>query len=486
MSRPAEKQQLSPQYILRNYIAGEWQEPGVELPNEVCDSNTGEPMLRQLGSTPAQISTAIEAADKAHREGVWRTLSGETRAAKLAEIATALEAIVDDMAHVDAAMTGVPINHTRTIGRVCGAAFRAAAELARESQILRRETDFQVERLPLGPAAIIGPWNAPSGIASHKLASALAAGCPVVFKPSEWAPMSGQLIAEAIADLDLPPGVFQLLHGDGMTGAAIVGDPRIAAVSFTGGLEAGRAVSAACAHQVKPAQLELGGNNPLLVLPGADLATAVDGIIAALTTLNGQWCRALGRLIIHESLVKDVIETTMHRLEKLHVGSSLHHETEMGPLVHRGHKEFVVAAIDAYREQGATILQSTPMPALNGWFVPPTLVTDIDADKTLEEIFGPVATVHSFGTLEEGVALANQAPFGLAAYVFGDRAQACDIAQRLEAGMVKVNSVTLFSPHPSAPRPAWKLSGIGDEGTRETFEFFRGTRVIGVPQGLSE
>jgi phenylacetaldehyde dehydrogenase len=280
--------------------------------------------------------------------------------------------------------------------------------------------------------------------------------------------------------------VFQLLHGDGMTGAALVGDPRIAAVSFTGGLDAGRAVAASCAHQVKPAQLELGGNNPLVVLPGADLATTIDGIIAAITTLNGQWCRALGRLLVHESLLDDVVEMTMHRLSTLHAGNSCSNETEFGPLVHRLHKEHVEAAIEQYREQGATILQSTPVPALGGWFVPPTLVTDISPEQTLEEIFGPVATVHSFSTMEEGINLANQAPYGLAAYVFGPRIAAYDVAQQLETGMVKVNSVTLFSPHPSAPRPAWKLSGLGDEGARETFEFFRGTRVIGVPVGLPD
>jgi len=469
---------------LQNFVAGEWQRPGVELQHTVCDSNTGEPLMRQLGSTPSQISTAIEAAESAHATGVWRNLKPEDRANKLRDIATVLESIVDEMATVDAVMTGVPINHTRTIGRVCGATFRAAAKLTAEPNAICAETDYIVERLPLGPVAIIGPWNAPSGIACHKLASALAAGCPVIFKPSEWAPISGQLIADAIDKLNLPIGSFQLLHGDSTTGAAIVGDARIAAVSFTGGLSAGRSVAAVCAQQVKPAQLELGGNNPLIVLPGADLATTVDGILTSITTLNGQWCRGLGRLIVHESLLNDVLETVMHRLASLKVGSSISHETEMGPLVHKLHKEHVEAAVDAYRAQGGTVLQTTEMPKLDGWFVPPTLITGIEPQDTHEEIFGPVATVNSFSGIEEAVAIANQAPFGLAAYVFGKRDQAYAVAQQLESGMVKVNSVTLFGPHPSAPRPAWKLSGIGDEGTRETFEFFRGTRVIGVPQGL--
>lgn len=484
MSRPAEVTLQDGEVTLQNYIAGDWQPPAVELTRTVCDSNTGAPLLRQLGSTPLQIDTAITAANQAHKDAVWRNLPGRDRADKLTEIATALEALVDEMAELDARVTGVPITLTRTIGRVCGAAFRAAAELASEPTQIRKEPNFVVERLPLGPAAIIGPWNAPSGIACHKLASALAAGCPVVFKPSEWAPLSGQLIAAAISELDLPPGVFQLLHGDGMTGAALVGDPRIAAVSFTGGLQAGRAVAAACANQIKPAQLELGGNNPLIVLPGAKINPVVDGIMYSLTTLNGQWCRALGRLIVHESMLADVLDATMDRLAKLKAGSSMDAETELGPLVHEQHKAHVVDAIEAYRDMGGEVLQNTELPELAGWFVAPTLITGLDPQQTLEETFGPVATVHSYTNMEDAITLANQVPFGLAAYVFGPREQAYSVAQQLETGMAKVNSVTLFSPHPSAPRPAWKLSGLGDEGTRETFEFFRGSRVIGVAEGI--
>ena len=484
MSRPAEE--AGSAFVLRNYVAGEWREPGALLPHTVRDANTGEPLFRQMGSTPAQVNRAIRSADAAHRGGVWRNMRSERRAEVLTGITIALEAIVEVIAHTDALMTGVPITRTRSIARVCPAAFRSAAKLALEDPAIRREAGFIVERLPLGPAAVAAPWNAPSGIACHKLASALAAGCPVVFKPSEWAPISGQLIAEAIAGSGLPEGMFQLLHGDGETCAAIVDDERIAAVSLTGGIEAGRSVAATCARQVKPAQLELGGNNPLLALRGADIGETADGVVTALTTLNGQWCRALGRLIVHESLADELVEATMDRLSTLRAGSSTDSGTEFGPLAHRAHRTRVEAAIGDYRAQGGTIHQNTPLPPLAGWFVPPTLVTGVDPERTLEEVFGPVATVHAFAAIDEGVALANQAPYGLAAYVFGERGEAFRAARRIEAGMVRVNSVTLFSPHPSAPRPAWKLSGIGDEGSRETFEFFRGTRVIGMPRGLPE
>ncbi|MDH3589592.1 MAG: aldehyde dehydrogenase family protein [Gammaproteobacteria bacterium] len=469
---------------LHNYIAGEWSAPGVELPQQICNANTGEVLLQQRGSTPVQISTAIDAAVKVHREGTWRNLSGDERAAHMLRIGDAIEELIKDIASVDAITTGVPITHTQTLARVCGIAFRTAAKLSRESSSIRRETDFEIERLPLGPAAIIAPWNAPAGIACHKLASALAAGCPVLFKPSEWAPLSGQLITQAISKLDLPRGLFQLIHGDGMTGAALAGDPRVAAVSFTGGLEAGRAVAASCAHQIKPAQLELGGNNPLVILPDADLAPSVDGVVASLTTLNGQWCRALGRLIVHEDLHDDVVETVLHRLNSLVIGDSRDHETEMGPMVHRQHRDHVLAAISDYEQLGGTVHRAGTLPELAGWFLQPTLVTGVAPADALGEIFGPVATVHKFSNTDEAVSLANLAPYGLAAYVFGGQTNAYTVAKQIEAGMVKINSVTLFSPHPDAPRPAWKMSGMGEEGTRETFEFFRGSRVVGAPQGI--
>jgi acyl-CoA reductase-like NAD-dependent aldehyde dehydrogenase len=481
VSRPAE--QTQPRYALRSYIAGEWHAPAAQLPEVVCDANTGDWLFQQAASTPEQIETVLRAAADAYQRRLCRGQPPEGRSQQLYDIADALEAITEEIAAVDARTTGVPITLTRVIAGICPAAFRAAAALAAEDHIVSHEQGYDIERLPLGPAAIIAPWNAPSAIACHKIASALAAGCPVVFKPSEWAPLSGQMIAEAIAGVDLPAACFQLLHGAGDTGAAIVADKRIAAVSFTGGLAAGRSIAVACAQQIKPAQLELGGNNPLIVLPDADVDAAVAGIVTALTTLNGQWCRALGRLIVHASLFDEVIAKTMQRLAALRLGDSTAADTDVGPLVHRQHRDHVQAAIEACRRQGATVLQSTPMPALNGWFVPPTLITGVAPEQCLEEIFGPVATAHPFESLDEAIELANQPSYGLAAYVFGDEELAVEVARHLEAGMVKVNAVTLFSPDPSAPRAAWKLSGIGDEGTRETFEFFRGTRVVGVAQG---
>ena len=469
---------------LSNRSGCRWQVPAIATEQPICNSNTGEVLALQRESAAEQINAAIEAADAAHRSGVWSELPAEQRAALLEAIGAALDDVAADIALVDALTTGVPIVKTRILASVCGAAFRNAAKLAAENTVQRNESTYLLERLPLGAVAIIAPWNAPAGIACHKLASALAAGCPVVFKPSEWAPHSAQIIAEVVESCGLPEGVFNLLHGGAETGSRIVADARIAAVSLTGGLGAGRAVAAACAAQIKPAQLELGGNNPLIVLPGADVGDVADGIVTGLTTLNGQWCRALGRVLVHESMAADVHSAVLHRLSNVRVGASTDEDTDMGPMVHEQHLRHVTESIERYQQQGGTAHATSSLPDLPGWFTAPTLITGVAPEYTQDETFGPVATVHEYSDPNEAVAIANQAPYGLSAYVFGEREEAIAMSRRLETGMVKVNSVTLFSPHPNLPRPAWKLSGLGDEGSRETFEFFRGTRVIGFPESV--
>lgn len=471
-------------FVLKNYIAGQWEAPELALPAWVCDANDGRELFAQRASAPQQLETAIALAAATHAKGDWQALPAETRAALLERIADEILTRGERIAVADSQATGVVIALTRKFAQVCAGAFRQAAQLVRTPPTPASKDGphgpLAIERLPLGPAAVIAPWNAPAGIAAHKVASALAAGCPVLLKPSEFAPLSAQLITEAAAAAGLPAGMLQLLHGGAETGAALVRDERVRAVSFTGGLAGGRAVAAACAQGIKPAQLELGGNNPLIVLADADLDAAADGVVAALTTLNGQWCRALGRLLVHRSLEQPLLAAVRERLARVKLGSSLDDTSEMGPLVSKRHRDHVARELEVLRKRGGTVHQSTALPQLPGWFLAPALVTGLAPETTLEEIFGPVATVHDFDTDEQAIALANQAPFGLAAYVFGEEAHAWEIASRVRAGLIKLNAVTMLNLHPQAPRPAWGLSGLGDEGTVETFEFFRGTRVTGM------
>lgn len=467
----------------RDWIDGAWRAPAGALPGWVCDANTGEPLMRQVQSAPAALEDALAAADALHQSGEWSGRAPEQRAELLLRIASALEPRASELAAQESRCTGVVIATNESLAKLAAATFRAAAECLRGEAAPPRWSgahgDVSLLRLPLGPAAVIAPWNAPAAIACHKVASALAAGCPVILKPSEFAPFCGGLLAEACAEAGLPPAAFQLLHGGAECGAALAGDARIAAVSFTGGLAGGRAVAALCARDLKPAQLELGGNNPLIVLPGADLDAAADGAAQALITLNGQWCRGLGRLLVQRELAAALREALCQRLAALRIGSSLDAQSQLGPLAHEAHRDGVRAAVDALRQGGGELHQPKAAPP-HGWFHPPTLVSAAPPELCDEEIFGPVATVHEFGDEAEALQLANRTPYGLAAYIFGPEERAAQLAPRIRAGSVKWNGVGLLGLHPLAPRPAWGLSGLGDEGAAASIEFFRGHRVLGA------
>ncbi|MGW4247752.1 aldehyde dehydrogenase family protein, partial [Nocardia sp. NPDC004722] len=250
-----------------------------------------------------------------------------------------------------------------------------------------------------------------------------------------------------------------------------VADPRIKAVSFTGGVPGGREIAAVSAPLFRPCQLELGGNNPLIVLPDADLDTAARMGAELLTTLNGQWCRALGRLIVPATRAGEVTEAIGKRLEALRMGPPLDRATELGPLVHSRHARGVRAALEgrAHRAYGT--------PPDRGNYLAPALL----AEDLAEEVFGPVAGVVTYDSVEDVARLANAGPYGLEAYVCGaDTEFALAVARRIRAGEVKVNGSSVMSLDLMTPRPAWGVSGLGEEGTAETLRFFTGARVVGV------
>jgi phenylacetaldehyde dehydrogenase len=465
---------------LQNYIAGAWEDAGDEPGTEVYDASTAEVLGSQQCSNGEQVERALAAAQKATPD--WASLDNRKRVALLLACADALEQRSDDIAHIDARQTGVLLKTTLELSRLCAASFRIAADLLEHvqssQQMEGRHGPVTIERLPLGPAAVITPWHAPSSIACRKLASALAAGCPVLFKPSEWAQGSAQIIAECIAAI-LPKGVFQLLQGDHRVGAVLVEDGRVASVSFTGGLSDGQAVAIACARQMKPAQLELGGSNPLVVLDDADLDAAAEGVVIALTSLNGQWYRALGRLLVQDKVADALLEKVQQRLAGLRIGSAMDPDSHMGPMGHSGHRDHLQQRVQDLQAAGGTLIQAPECPGGPGWFMPPTLISGLAIKQTRENLFGPVAFVLTFRTDKEAIMLANDTPFGLAAYAYGSEDRANNIATGIRAGTIEINGVTLLNLDAAVPHPAWGLSGLGDAGARETFEFFRGTRVRG-------
>ncbi|WP_436775818.1 aldehyde dehydrogenase family protein [Yinghuangia sp. YIM S09857] len=478
----------------RDLVAGAWRDCADELPDLMLeDPSTGDVLGPGHASGPDRVEQALAAAADLAADGAWARTG--TRADVLDAVAEAVDAKLSDIAALEAFATGVPIAQTRLLGVVTSGSFRLAASQLRDG-VLRDDPTrpdgraVQVHRLPLGPALCLVPWNAPAPMAAHKVASALAAGCPVILKPSEFAPYGSQLlaqtVAEVFADRGLPDACFQFLHGDGVTGAALAADPRIRAVSFTGGARGGVAVGRSCAERLAPAQLELGGCNPLIVMPDADVAHAAAMAADLLTTLNGQWCRALGRLVVPAARYEPLLDAIGAELAALRVGESTDEATEYGPLVHSAHRALVrdeaakLASMD-----GAKALSWTRVPE-RGNHLPPMLITGVPPAAAPDEIFGPVATVHTYTDLDEAVNIANTGSFGLEGYVAGtDEERALAVAARVRAGEVKVNGSSVMSLHMDTPRPAWGMSGLGEEGTVETLRFFTGARVVGTENHLA-
>ncbi|WRZ88216.1 aldehyde dehydrogenase family protein [Streptomyces sp. NBC_01007] len=470
-------------------VAGGWEACRDPLGPVLENPATGATVRPALGSSAARAERALAAADALHTEGSWASLPDTERADALDTAAAAVEERVAAIVRAESFATGVPLAQTSGLGVIVGGAFRLAAARLRAG-VLRSEAlrpdgrAVEVRRAPLGPALCVVPYNAPAPMAAHKAASALAAGCPVIVKAPELAPYGTQLLvraaAEGLAAAGAPPGVLQLLHGDGLTGARLVTDARIRAVSFTGGTAAGRTVGAACGQGLKPAQLELGGNNPLVVMPDADPAVAARLAAELLTTLNGQWCRALGRLIVPSAMLPGLLADTGAVLAGLKAGDPLDIATGYGPLAHSAHHRRVTAAVDALVAAGGTPHTFTEIPE-SGSFFAPVLLTGVPEQAAREEVFGPVATVHVYESEDEAVALANSTSYGLEGYVAGtDEDAALAVARRIRAGEVKVNGSSLMSLHMQTPRPAWGLSGLVDEGTDETLLHFTGSRVTGV------
>ena len=470
-----------------DHVDGERSEPSVDLGRSLEDPNTGERTEPVLATAPDSLDRAVAAAQRVHDAGEWAGLPAVERADWLDRLADAIAPQCDEVARRESLTTGAPIAQTAMLSFIVHAAFRLVAEQLRGGLLERTfegpASPVEVRRLPLGPALCLVPWNAPAPMAAHKVASALGAGCPVVLKPSEMAPHGSGVLADAAVEIGLPAGVFQLVHGDVATGVRLVEDPRVRAVSFTGGLAGGRAIAAASVDTLRPVQLELGGHNPLVVLPDADLDQAAAAVVGLMTTLNGQWCRSLGRLIVPAERADDLLDRVLAALAEVRLGHSLDPDTQMGPIVHSGHLQLLQERIAAL---GGKPHSATPLPDLGGSFLAPTLVTGVAPEDSLHEVFGPVATVHPYADVDEAVALANGTPYGLEGYVVGtDTDAAMTVARRIRAGGVKVNGVSPLSLNLMAPRPAWGLSGLGAEGTIETITFFTGEQVVGVEGSLA-
>ena len=443
------------------YVGGRWVTP---IAGDGFD--TVNPATRQPLARIAQAGTEdVDAAVKAAREALpaWAGLSGHARARHLYALARTVQKHSRLLAVLESLDNGKSIRETRDLDIPLVA--RHFYHHAGWAQI--RDTEFP----GYGPVGVVGqiiPWNFPLLMVAWKVAPALAAGNTIVLKPAEFTPLTALCFAELAHEAGLPPGVLNIITGDGRTGKLLVDHPQIDKIAFTGSTEVGRQIRKATAGSGKKLTLELGGKSPFIVFEDADLDSVVEGVVDAIWFNQGQVCCAGSRLLVQEGVAAKLIPKLRARMEKLRVGEPLDKAIDMGAIVAPVQLERIRSLVDQGVAEGATMWQPTWACPTEGYFYPPTLFTDVAPAASIAqvEIFGPVLVSMTFRTPAEAVALANNTPYGLASSVWTENINlALDIAPKIKAGVVWINSTNLFDA--AAGFGGYRESGFGREGGKE-------------------
>ena len=467
-------------------IDGERMAPTGRLENSRLENpSTGAFIALSAQTDAAMVERAIAAASRQDAEGTWRQMPIEERAEALLRVATELDARASSIGAAEALGTGVVISVAGAFGGALAGSFRDAVIRLRSGWATEQVGDegrpVELLRIPWGPTVIIVPWNAPAAMAAKKSAYALAVGAPVILKPPEWAPFGCNIFADAIHAAGLPAGVFQMVHGGPEVGQQLVSDRRVACIAFTGSVATGRYIARAAAEEFRPVQLELGGNNPVIILPDADIAATAKSLAGGMTKLNGQWCEGPGKVFLSPRQHDELLDALLTELGAVTIGSHDDPLAQMGPLAKREHRDRLQTQVDFLEAQSAIVHIAAAAPDLPGWFWPPRVVTGAPDSACMDELFGPVLTLHEVNSVPEAIALANDSPYGLAGYVFGTDIDGCmGVARLLRFGEVKINGTSLLDLSPRSAQSFWRSSGFGGHGDAELFAFFCGTQIVGL------
>ena len=464
-----------------HFIGGEWVEPGDGEYFESANPATGKPLARVAQGSRADVDRAVSAARSAQAD--WAAAGGHARARHLYALARQVQKHSRLLSVLESLDNGKPIRESRDIDIPLVA--RHFYHHAGWAQLMETEL---ADMVPLGVVGQIIPWNFPLLMLAWKIAPAIAMGNTVVLKPAEFTSLTALLFAELCRNAGLPPGVVNVVTGDGRTGEAIVGHPGIDKIAFTGSTEVGRIIRVATAGSGKKLSLELGGKSPFLVFEDADLESVVEGVVDAIWFNQGQVCCAGSRILAQEGIAERLTARLRARMETLRVGDPLDKAVDIGAIIAPVQLEKITALVKQGAEEGATMWQPSWSCPTEGCFYPPTLFTDVSPSATIAqvEIFGPVVVMMTFRTPAEAVELANNTRYGLAASVWTESVNlALDIAPKLAAGTVWVNCTNLFDA--SAGFGGYRESGFGREGGREGLgEYVRPRWTEGRKVGKSE
>jgi acyl-CoA reductase-like NAD-dependent aldehyde dehydrogenase len=465
------------------FIAGELVEPASGEIRELTEPATGEPLARAAMAGEADVDRAAAAAREA-LEGAWMKTPPNERSRLLHALADAIVANRKELAELETRNVGKAIASAKAELALAGEHFRffasAIGSIAGRSNPVGGSLLFYSLKEPVGVAGQIVPWNYPLMMATWKLAPALAAGCTVVLKPDPATPLTALRIAELAAEVGFPPGVINIVPGDGpTTGAYLVKHPGVDKVAFTGSTRTGGEIMRLCSDPIKRVTLELGGKSPNIVFADADLADAIPSAAWSIFYSAGQSCEARSRVLVERAAYDDFVAGFADAAGRLRVGDPLDPETQMGSLISTSHRDRVHGYVETGREEGAEVVLGGEPGDGSGAFYPPTVLTGVDNRMRVaqEEIFGPVVTVIPFEDESDAVRIANDVKYGLFATVWtGDPARGHRLARRIKAGMIGIN--TPYSAFPGIPFGGYKQSGFGRELSIETLDLYLETKSV--------
>jgi acyl-CoA reductase-like NAD-dependent aldehyde dehydrogenase len=447
------------------YIDGRWQPPSTPKKIDVQSASTEEIIGSIPEGAPEDVDRAVSAARRAFDS--WSETSREERAQWLEKLAAALKERTDQIAGTIAMEVGSPISIATSIQAGLPVAVTSGyANLLREAKLEHEIGNSLVVREAAGVVGAITPWNYPLHQIMAKVAPALAAGCTVVLKPSELAPLNAMLLAEACIAINLPAGILNIVTGYGpVAGEAIASHPQVDMVSFTGSVRAGKRVASLAADTIKRVTLELGGKSACVILDDAPFEKAIPSGARNAMLNSGQTCSAWTRMLVPRTRQQDAIDLAMKAVAVLTIGDPLDSATRLGPLISGTQRERVEGYISKGKQEGAKLVAGGARPAAfpKGFFVEPTIFADVKSPMTIaqEEIFGPVLSILPYDSEDEAVRIANDTIYGLAGGVWsGDSERAMRVARKMRTGQVDVNGGRY---NPLAPFGGYKQSGVGRE-----------------------